>query len=117
MIFSLLRTVVLHNSLVAMLHDISCMLLCCFFCRIDITRNGSEKFKQLKIENKFEGENSTHSNMELLWSHTNLMLKQEKVYCKDSKPPIDTTEIPMISTEQKDGKYYSANVRHSWHMT
>ena len=98
MIFSLLRTVVLHNSLVAMLQ-------------------GSEKFKQLKIENKFESENSTHSNMELLWSHTNLMLKQEQVYCKDSKPPIDTTEIPMIFTEQKDGNHYSANVRHSWHMT
>lgn len=55
--------------------------------------------------------------MELLWSHTNLMLKQEQVYCKDSKPPIDTTEIPMIFTEQKDGNHYSANVRHSWHMT
>ena len=103
------------------------MLLCCcccyyyyyyyyyyYFCRIDITRKGSEKFKHLKIENEFQGDNSTHSYMEFLRSHANLMLKQEKEDCQYQNSSKDTTEIPMIST---DGRYYSANVRHSGCMT
>ena len=80
-----------------------------YFCRIDITRKGSEKFKHLKIENEFQGDNSTLSYMELL--------KQEKEDCQDQNSPKDTTEIPMISTDQEDETYYSANVRHSGRMT
>ena len=67
----------------------------------------------LKIENKFEDVDSTHSNMGFLWSHANLMLNQERGYCKDPEIPKSTTEIPMISY----GKNYSAKVRHNGHMT
>ena len=88
-----------------------------FFCRIIITRKGSEKFRHLKIDNEFKGDDSRHSNMGFFWSHANLMLKQEKDYCKDLKTPNNITEISMISTEWESGKNYSAKVRHSGHMT
>lgn len=45
------------------------------------------------------------------------LLKQEKEDCQDQNSPKDTTEIPMISTDQEDETYYSANVRHSGRMT